>query len=55
MNKKKNPLAHQFNVRVTPTQLEELRRKAWDANESISTLVRDILEKNKVITSDGKK
>jgi len=40
MNKKKNPRKTQFNVRVTVEELENLRRKAWDDNMSISMLVR---------------
>lgn len=40
MNKKQNPKKTQFNVRVTPVELEALRRHAYDEDISISMLVR---------------
>ena len=49
MNKRRAPLMTQFNVRVTVGQREELRRYAWDANKSVSTLVRETLESHGII------
>ena len=40
----------QFNVRLSVEQMEQLRRKAFDSNISISTIVRSILEKNDIIS-----
>jgi hypothetical protein len=40
MNKKRRPLQKQINVRLDPIQVEELRRKAWGDNISISSLIR---------------
>lgn len=40
MNKKRRPLQKQVNVRLDPAQVEELRRKAWGDNISISSLIR---------------
>lgn len=55
MNTKKNPRMAQFNVRLTLDELENLRRKAWDSNKSVSDLVRDIAEFKKLISPDGRK
>jgi predicted HicB family RNase H-like nuclease len=49
MNKRRSPLMTQFNVRVTVGQREELRRYAWDANKSVSALVRETLESHGII------
>lgn len=45
MNKKKNPKMAQFNVRLPLNEKEELRRRAWDANKSVSTFVRELIYK----------
>lgn len=43
MNNKKNPKMAQFNVRLPADEKEILRRKAWDANKSVSTYVREMI------------
>ena len=50
MNKRRAPLMTQFNVGVSVGQREELRRYAWDANKSVSTLVRETLESHGIIS-----
>ena len=40
MNKRKHPKDSQFNVRVTPLELEILRRRSQEEDNSISNIVR---------------
>jgi hypothetical protein len=50
MNKVPHPRKHQFNVRLTALQMEELRRKAFDTSMSISMLIRQLLLTNSIIS-----
>lgn len=43
MNKKLHPKKKQFNVRLNTTELKNLRRHAFDAEISITALVRSAL------------
>jgi hypothetical protein len=50
MNKKKNPIMVMVNVRMTKTQAEQLRRLAWDTNQSIAEIVRNALFDKQLIS-----
>lgn len=54
MKRKKVERDAQFNVRLTRTQMEEIRRYAFDHSVSIAELLRGMLISNKVISSTDK-
>lgn len=54
MNKKKNPMLKQFNVRVSPDELVRLKRDSALRDMSLSEYVRVILKFTMFPSSDGK-
>lgn len=51
MNKRKNPIMKMVNIRMTKTQAEQLRRLAWDSNQSVAEIIRNALFSSKLISS----
>lgn len=43
MNKVDKPRSRQFNARLTVEEYEQLRRKAFDTNKTISSYVRNVI------------
>jgi hypothetical protein len=55
MNKKKNPIMKMVNIRMTVTQAEQLRRLAYDTNQSVAEIIRNALFTNNLISSTVEK
>ena len=49
MNKKRNPIMKMVNIRMTLKQAEVLRRYAYDKNQSVAEVIREVLEQAKLI------
>ena len=49
MNKKKNPIMKMVNIRMTEPQHEAIRRYAFDTNQSIAEIIRELLERKRLI------
>ena len=55
MNKRKDPIMTMVNIRMTSRQAEELRREAFDSNQSMAAVVRGVLEQRKIISPSVEK
>ena len=51
MKRKKDPIMKMVNIRVTQRQHDVLTRHAWDTNQSVAKIIRDVLERQKLIPS----
>jgi hypothetical protein len=50
MNKRRDPIMKMVNIRMTAKQAEELKRYAWDVNASVAAVIRNELERKKIIS-----